>query len=207
MPCWRTFASQPQGIACRGPRRSHSCRMRCPGPAFRLCTSTIRVAAASPSCALLSSRRAASPTIMRSRERAAAAVKTWLLAQIDKKRPAPAADIGQTVPHEPISRGTGSSNPPPSSSESANLRSHARNRCGADRPVVSPAPSRFHAERVRDAVLCRSFLGEDAATNIVQPSDRVKLRGLPLPGASLVLPSPRTPIRGSATRQGGDQSL
>jgi hypothetical protein len=36
------------------------------------------------------------------RERAAAAVKTWLLAQIEKKRPAPAADIGGLVPDEAL---------------------------------------------------------------------------------------------------------
>jgi hypothetical protein len=35
-------------------------------------------------------------------ERAAAAVKTWLLAQIEKKRAAPAADILETAPHEPF---------------------------------------------------------------------------------------------------------
>ena len=36
------------------------------------------------------------------RERAAAAVKTWLLAQIDKKRAAPAADIGEPEPDKPF---------------------------------------------------------------------------------------------------------
>src|SRR5271169_10988 len=36
------------------------------------------------------------------RQRAAAAVKTWLLAQIEKKRAAPAADIGRTAPDEPF---------------------------------------------------------------------------------------------------------
>ena len=36
------------------------------------------------------------------RERAAAAVKAWLLAQIEKKRAAPAADIGETAPDEPF---------------------------------------------------------------------------------------------------------
>jgi len=36
------------------------------------------------------------------RERAAAAVKTWLLAQIEKKRATPAADIGETTPDEPF---------------------------------------------------------------------------------------------------------
>ena len=35
-------------------------------------------------------------------ERAAAAVKTWLLAQIDKKRTAQAADIGEPAPDEPF---------------------------------------------------------------------------------------------------------
>ena len=35
-------------------------------------------------------------------ERAAAAVKTWLLAQIEKKRPAPSADIADTAPDEPF---------------------------------------------------------------------------------------------------------
>ena len=35
-------------------------------------------------------------------ERASAAVKTWLLAQIAKKRPAPSADIADTVPDEPF---------------------------------------------------------------------------------------------------------
>jgi|SRR5882724_11293297 len=34
-------------------------------------------------------------------ERAAAAVKTWLLAQLEKKRPAPSADV-DTVPDEPF---------------------------------------------------------------------------------------------------------
>ena len=37
-------------------------------------------------------------------ERAAAAVKTWLLAQIEKKRAASAADIVETAPHEPFAR-------------------------------------------------------------------------------------------------------
>jgi hypothetical protein len=36
------------------------------------------------------------------RERAAAAVKTWLLAQIEKKRAAPASDIVETVSDEPF---------------------------------------------------------------------------------------------------------
>ena len=36
------------------------------------------------------------------RERAAAAVKTWLLAQIDKKRAAPAADIGEPARDKPF---------------------------------------------------------------------------------------------------------
>jgi hypothetical protein len=36
------------------------------------------------------------------RERAAAAVKTWLLAQIEKKRAAPAADVGGRPPNEPF---------------------------------------------------------------------------------------------------------
>ena len=36
------------------------------------------------------------------RERAAAAAKTWLLAQIEKKRAAPVEDIGETVPDEPF---------------------------------------------------------------------------------------------------------
>jgi len=36
------------------------------------------------------------------RERAAAAVKAWLLAQIEKKRAAPVEDIGETVPDEPF---------------------------------------------------------------------------------------------------------
>ena len=40
--------------------------------------------------------------MMWSEERAAAAVKTWLLAQIGKKRAAPAADIGETAPDEPF---------------------------------------------------------------------------------------------------------
>jgi hypothetical protein len=35
-------------------------------------------------------------------DRAAAAVKTWLLAQIEKKRAASAADIVETAPHEPF---------------------------------------------------------------------------------------------------------
>jgi hypothetical protein len=36
------------------------------------------------------------------RERAAAAVKTWLLTRIEKKRAAPAADIGQTASDQPF---------------------------------------------------------------------------------------------------------
>ena len=36
------------------------------------------------------------------RERAAAAVRTWLLAQIEKKRAAPAADIRERAPDEPF---------------------------------------------------------------------------------------------------------
>ena len=36
------------------------------------------------------------------RERAAAAVKTWLLAQIEKKRAAPASDIVETASDEPF---------------------------------------------------------------------------------------------------------
>jgi hypothetical protein len=35
-------------------------------------------------------------------ERAAAAVKTWLLAQIDKKRRAPSADIADAAPDAPF---------------------------------------------------------------------------------------------------------
>ena len=35
-------------------------------------------------------------------KRAAAAAKTWLLAQIEKKRAAPEADIGETAPGEPF---------------------------------------------------------------------------------------------------------
>ena len=36
------------------------------------------------------------------RERAAAAVKTWLLAQVEKKRAAPSTDIANTPPPEPF---------------------------------------------------------------------------------------------------------
>jgi hypothetical protein len=35
-------------------------------------------------------------------QRAAAAVKTWLLARIEKKRPAPSIDIAGTAPDEPF---------------------------------------------------------------------------------------------------------
>jgi hypothetical protein len=35
-------------------------------------------------------------------QRAAAAVKTWLLERIEKKRPAPSADIADTAPDEPF---------------------------------------------------------------------------------------------------------
>ena len=35
-------------------------------------------------------------------ERAAAAVRTWLLAQIEKKRCAPSADIADTAPYAPF---------------------------------------------------------------------------------------------------------
>jgi hypothetical protein len=38
------------------------------------------------------------------RERAAAAVKTWLLAQIEQKRAAPASDIVETASDEPLAR-------------------------------------------------------------------------------------------------------
>jgi hypothetical protein len=38
------------------------------------------------------------------RERAAAAVKTWLLAQIEQKRAAPASDIVETASDEPLVR-------------------------------------------------------------------------------------------------------
>jgi NAD(P)-dependent dehydrogenase (short-subunit alcohol dehydrogenase family) len=38
------------------------------------------------------------------RERAAAAVKTWLLAEIDKKRAAPASDIVEPALDEPFAR-------------------------------------------------------------------------------------------------------
>jgi hypothetical protein len=40
------------------------------------------------------------PKIIRSKERAAAAVKAWLLAQIAQKRPAPSAAIEDTAPGE-----------------------------------------------------------------------------------------------------------
>jgi hypothetical protein len=36
------------------------------------------------------------------REQAAAAVKTWLLAEIEKTRAAPAAEIGESAPNEPF---------------------------------------------------------------------------------------------------------
>jgi hypothetical protein len=52
-------------------------------------------------------------------ERAAAAVKNWLFAQIAKKRPAPWADIvDKPFTPERLAEGTGSSKPPPSSGES-----------------------------------------------------------------------------------------
>jgi hypothetical protein len=35
-------------------------------------------------------------------QRAAAAVKTWLLARIEKKSPTPSADIAGTAPDEPL---------------------------------------------------------------------------------------------------------
>jgi len=38
------------------------------------------------------------------RERATAAVKTWLLAQIEQKRAAPASDIAETASDEPLAR-------------------------------------------------------------------------------------------------------
>jgi hypothetical protein len=37
------------------------------------------------------------------RERAAAAVKTWLLAEIEKRRAGPPADMGERAPEEPFS--------------------------------------------------------------------------------------------------------
>jgi hypothetical protein len=40
--------------------------------------------------------------MMRSKTGRAAAVKAWLLAQIEKKRGAPAADIVETAPDEPF---------------------------------------------------------------------------------------------------------
>jgi hypothetical protein len=49
---------------------------------------------------ILKARRLAHDDV--ERERAAAAVKTWLLAQIGEKRAAPAADIGETAPDEPF---------------------------------------------------------------------------------------------------------
>ena len=49
---------------------------------------------------ILKARRLAHDDV--ERERAAAAVKTWLLAQIGKKRATPAADVGETAPDEPF---------------------------------------------------------------------------------------------------------
>ena len=49
---------------------------------------------------ILKARRLAHDDV--ERERAAAAVKTWLLAQIEKKRAARAADIAETAPDEPF---------------------------------------------------------------------------------------------------------
>jgi hypothetical protein len=76
--------------------------MRCLAPAFRLCTST------TTRCASVAELRS---VILKARylahdhaeqERAAAAVKTWLLAQIDKKRPAPPTDPMETTPDQPF---------------------------------------------------------------------------------------------------------
>ena len=49
---------------------------------------------------ILKARRLAHDEV--ERERATAAVKTWLLAQIEKKRAAPAADIRERAPDEPF---------------------------------------------------------------------------------------------------------
>jgi hypothetical protein len=49
---------------------------------------------------ILKARRLAHDDVQR--ERAAAAAKTWLLAQIERKRAAPAADTAEMAPDEPL---------------------------------------------------------------------------------------------------------
>ena len=76
--------------------------MRCPGRAFRWCTSNDSRcgSVAELRSVILKARCLAHDDA--ERERAAAAAKAWLLAQIEKKRAAPAADIGETAPDDPF---------------------------------------------------------------------------------------------------------
>src|ERR1700740_2166531 len=70
-------------MACRGHRRSRSCRMRCPGSVLRWCTLMTRGGGvAELRSIILKARRLADDHA--EQERAAAVVKTWLLAQIEK---------------------------------------------------------------------------------------------------------------------------
>ena len=76
--------------------------MRCPGPAFPLVhfNDTRCGSVAELRSVIVKARRLARDDA--ERERAAAAVKTWLLAQIEKKRRAPSAEIADTAPDEPF---------------------------------------------------------------------------------------------------------
>ncbi len=76
--------------------------MRCPGPAFPLVhfNDTCCGSVAELRSIILKARRLADNDAQR--ERAAAAVKTWLLAQIGNKRPPSPADNAETAPDEPF---------------------------------------------------------------------------------------------------------
>ncbi len=83
-------------------RLAGSCRTRCPGPGLPLVhlNDTRCRSVAGLRSAILKARRLAGDDA--EREQASAAVKTWLLAQIEKKRAAPAAEIGGRPPNEPF---------------------------------------------------------------------------------------------------------
>jgi hypothetical protein len=77
--------------------------MRCPGPGIPLVhfNDTRCGSIAELRYVIRKARRLAHDDMQR--ERAAAAAKTWLLAQIEQKRAAPAADIEEMAPDEPLS--------------------------------------------------------------------------------------------------------
>src|SRR3954469_18788584 len=100
MPCRRSSASEPQASLPRVPAIALlQDAMPRPGLPLVHFNDTCCDSVAELRSIILKARRLADDHV--EQERAASAVKTWLLAQIEKKRRSPSADNVDTAPDEP----------------------------------------------------------------------------------------------------------